>query len=227
MSQAGRPAPAPGVRRASKQGPCREAGQGIKGDREEVGCGGCERPSRARGWGGPGPGPSAPPRAAGNAQQSQATRGGKVKSGRSTAFFKHTSRRCRSRKTKLSHLGERWKNTQRAWSPPPRARAGAAGPRPRPPHPQVSPPQDHGRLAPSALPSPTPAGIHGRVKDTPVQSPGGLCQEACQQPLRSGPRFPHLREEGFAVYQGLENCVSLIGIRERKLRRSKSKRLCI
>lgn len=58
------------------------------------------------------------------------TRGGKVKSGRSTAFFKHTSRRCRSRKTKLSHLGERWKNTQRAWSPPPRARAGAAGPRP-------------------------------------------------------------------------------------------------
>lgn len=75
MSQAGRPAPAPGVRRASKQGPCREAGQGIKGDREEVGCGGCERPSRARGWGGPGPGPSAPPRAAGNARQSQATRG--------------------------------------------------------------------------------------------------------------------------------------------------------
>lgn len=60
MSQAGRPAPAPGVRRASKQGPCREAGQGIKGDREEVGCGGCERPSRARGWGGPGPRPQRP-----------------------------------------------------------------------------------------------------------------------------------------------------------------------
>lgn len=45
---------------ASKQGPCREAGQGIKGDREEVGCGGCERPSRARGWGGPGPRPQRP-----------------------------------------------------------------------------------------------------------------------------------------------------------------------
>lgn len=152
MSQAGRPAPAPGVRRASKQGPCREAGQGIKGDREEVGCGGCERPSRARGWGGPGPGPSAPPRAAGNAQQSQATRGGKVKSGRPTAFFKHTSRRCRSRKTKLSHLGERWKNTQRAWSPPPRARAGAAGPRPAASPPPGFPtpgPRPSGSLRPS------------------------------------------------------------------------------
>lgn len=153
--------------------------------------------------------------------------GGKVKSGRSTAFFKHTSRRCRSRKTKLSHLGERWKNTQRAWSPPPRARAGAAGPRPAASPPPCFPTPGPRPLAPSALPSPTLAGIHGRVKDTPVQSPGGLCQEACQQPLRSGPRFPHLREEGFAVYQGLENCVSLIGIRERKLRRSKSKRLCI
>lgn len=78
--------------------------------------------------------------------------GGKVKSGRSTAFFKHTSRRCRSRKTKLSHLGERWKNTQRAWSPPPRARAGAAGPRPAASPPPGFPtpgPRPSGSLRPS------------------------------------------------------------------------------
>lgn len=149
-----------------------------------------------------------------------ASQGGKVKSGRSKAFFKHALRLCISRKTKLSHLGERWKNTQRSMVSSSHSQNTSH-------QPTASPPHDHVCLSPSALPSPTtPAFTEGsRTRLSRAQEACVPSQEASQQPLRPGPQFPHLQDEGFAVYQGLENCLPLIGIQERKMR-SKSKRLC-
>ena len=58
---------------------------------------------------------------------------------------------------------------------------------------------------PLLFPSPsTYQGIHRRVKDTPSQSPRGLCyqsQDTDQQPLRSGSLLPRLQEEGLQFAQ--------------------------
>lgn len=81
-----------------------------------------------------------------------------------------------------------------------------------------------------SLPHPPNQGIHRRVKNTPSQSPRGLCyqsQDADQQPLRSGSPLPHLQEEGFAVCQALRNCLPQIKYRERKMNRLKITKFCI
>ena len=122
-----------------------------------------------------------------------------MKSGRSKAFFKHFFflRLCLSRKPKIKSFGgERWKNTHTKAQYPPAARARVTSP-------QLPHRQDCLSIClclPLLFPSPsTYQGIHRRVKDTPSQSPRGLCyqsQDTDQQPLRSGSLLPRLQEEG-------------------------------
>lgn len=122
-----------------------------------------------------------------------------MKSGRSKAFFKHFFflRLRLSRKPKIKSFGgERWKNTHTKAQYPPTARARVTSP-------QLRHPQDCLSIClclPPLFPSPsTYQGIHRRVKDTPSQSPRGLCyqsQDTDQQPLRSGSPLPRVQEEG-------------------------------
>lgn len=82
--------------------------------------------------------------------------------------------------------------------------------------PTVSPPQNHLSVfltvSLSFLPSrPCPfvwafTGQSTTLLSTVQEAHVVRSQEADQQPLRSGPQFPHLQEEGSEIYQGLENC---------------------
>lgn len=102
------------------------------------------------------PCPSTPPRTSGSAlpfyqvpKQSLAPRGREMKSGRSELFL-NTLQNCTSRKMKLSHWGERWKNTHRSMVPSSHSRSTSHQPTASPPHdPLVC-------LSPSSLLPPAP-----------------------------------------------------------------------
>lgn len=173
MSQAGEPAPTCTWSQTSTQTPALQGGrEGDQRSPEEVGRGPARRP-RAQGapllspkLGRAGPSPSTPPPASGDAlpvyqvtKQSLASPGreGEVREVR--GFFYTPWKTEHPGRLKLSHLGERWKNTH--GSRIPSHGQGTGG------QPTASPPHDQLSvclcvcLAPSSLPPPTPWAFTG------------------------------------------------------------------